>query len=74
MADNDPRTIAAILADINCLGRTITLYQEAHRMGHPGAGEHFSTRKMHEQRAELLRELAQHEPARPHRLQVVAQA
>ena len=74
MADNEPRTVPAILADINRLGRTIALHQETYRMGHPGAGDPFGARKMHERRAELLEELAQHEPARPHQLQAVAQA
>lgn len=59
MAD-EPRTVAAILADINSLARAIALHDEARRMGHPEAREPFVARKMHDRRAELLNELAQH--------------
>ncbi|MGH1572692.1 hypothetical protein ACRAWG_20995 [Methylobacterium sp. P31] len=72
MADDEPRTVAAILADITSLDRAIALHEEARRTGHPEAREPFVAKKMHERRAELLEELAQQEPARPHHRRAVA--
>ncbi|MGH1569416.1 hypothetical protein ACRAWG_00555 [Methylobacterium sp. P31] len=64
MADDEPRTVAAILADIMSLDRAITLHEQARRMGHPEAREPFVAKKMHDRREELLEELAQQEPER----------
>lgn len=72
MADDESRTVAAILADITSLDRAIALHEEGRRMGYPGSGEPFVAKKMHERRAELLEELAQHEPPRPHRRRTAA--
>jgi hypothetical protein len=72
MADDEPRTVAAILADITSLDRAIALHEEGRRMGYPGSGEPFVAKRMHERRAELLEELAQHEPPRPHRRRTAA--
>jgi hypothetical protein len=60
MANDEPRTVAAILADINSLARAAALHEQARRMGHQGGVAPSVPRKMHEQRAELLRELAEH--------------